>query len=106
VTPDFVRGDAATLREAATTRGWPGLDAMRGRFALVLAMGDPVRATHLEGNDITAGRVMFATVNADHPAAGIRVINDPVRHESRIRERVTRGLLVRSRADSGTREMR
>lgn len=106
ITPDLIRGDAPTLREAVTTRGWPRLDAVRGRYAFVLDMGDPVRAIYLEGNEVTAGRVMFATVNADHPAAGIMVINNPVRDESRIRELVKRGFLVRTRADAGTREMR
>ncbi len=36
ITPDSVRGDHATLREALATDGWPTLGHSRGKFLLVL----------------------------------------------------------------------
>lgn len=104
--PDDVRGDSATLREAVMSRGWPKLEASRGRFVFVMDEGDPVRGVYLQGAGNLAGRVFFPTVGKDHPAAGIMVINDPVKRGQDIRDLVREGFIVRTRADAGTTEMR
>lgn len=106
ITPDDIRGDHATLREAITTRGWPSLDELRGRFLFVLDEGDPVRERYLSAFPGLRRAAYFVDVPPDSPQAGVMVINDPVKDEAKIRDLVTRGFLVRTRADADTREAR
>lgn len=106
LTPDDVRGEAASLRRAVLRRGWPELDAVRGRFLFVLDERMEVLEGYLEGHDSLAGRVMFATVPEDHPAAAFLILNDPIAQAERIRAAVEAGFLVRTRADADTREAR
>ena len=49
---------------------------------------------------------MFAAVDADHPTAAVLIINDPVAEQARIRDLVSVGFLVRTRADANTVEAR
>ena len=43
ITPDDVKGDAASLREAVTTNGWPLLDDSRGKAMFILLADNEVR---------------------------------------------------------------
>lgn len=106
VTPDLVRGDAETLNSAVLGRGWPPLDALRGRFLWVLDEGDPKRALYAAGHPSLAGRVLFTTSAPGDAESAVLVLNDPVRDEAAIRRRVEEGYLVRTRADAGTVEAR
>lgn len=47
---------------------------------------------------------MFVTVSEDHPAAAFFILNDPVAQETRIRNLVQQGFMVRTRADANTQE--
>jgi hypothetical protein len=99
--PDDVRGADATLRDAVKKRGWPSLDSLRGKFIFCLDNTDAIRARYLEGNPSLEKRVLFASApDAAHPAAGWFKRNDPVRGFEEIRELVTAGFLVRTRADT------
>jgi hypothetical protein len=106
ITPDNIRRDHATLREAVAARAWPTLDELRGRFLFVLDEGDPVRGRYLAAFPQLNGAAYFVDVSASAPEAGIMVINDPVKDEAKIRDLVTRGFLVRTRADADTHEAR
>lgn len=106
LTPDDVRGSSPTLRDAVTSRGWPRVEEAAGRFVFVLDEGRSVRERYLEEFPGLRGGVFFVTADADDPNAGVMVINDPVADEGRIRELVSRGFLVRTRADADTREAR
>lgn len=100
VTPDDLRGEARTLREAVLGRGWPTLAETRGRFVLLLDNEDGVRRAYLEPDAVLSGRLMFVSVGMDHPAAAFRKLNDPVGQFDEIRRSVMAGLLVRTRADA------
>ena len=106
LTPDDVRGDHETLRQAVLERGWPTLGEVRGRFLFVLDESGIKRDAYLEASPTLEGRVMFANVDPSHPAAAVRILNDPLRAAEEIRRSVRRGLLVRTRADANTREAR
>jgi len=82
---------------------WPLLDEARGKFLLVLDETGLKQALYLNG---WRDRPMFAAVDADHPAAAVLIINDPVAEQSRIRALVSAGFLVRTRADANTLEAR
>ncbi len=106
VTPDLVRGSDATLEGAILARGWPSVGALRGRYLFVLDEGRAVRERYVEGHPSCRGRVFFVTAPPGEPEAAVLIINDPVREQARIRDLVTRGYLVRTRADADTREPR
>jgi hypothetical protein len=106
LTPDNVRGESATLPEALQTRGWPLLDAVRGRVMFALDNEDKIRDVYLEGHPALGGRLLFVSVAETHPAAAWMKVNEPVRDFDRIVHLVKRGFLVRTRADADTVEAR
>jgi hypothetical protein len=106
ITPDSIRGDFETLREAVLQRGWPDLDQVRGKILFTLDNGAPVRDQYLEGHDSLKGRVLFVSVDAMHSAAAFMKINNPVADQEKIRRAVKAGFIVRTRADSPTRHAR
>jgi hypothetical protein len=106
LTPDRVRGSAATLPEALKTNGWPTLEAVRGLVLFALDNEGTVRDLYLEGHAALRGRIMFATVAPTHPAAAWFKMNDPVRSFDRIQQLVHDGFLVRTRADADTKAAR
>ncbi len=106
LTPDDMRGDALTIRDALATRGWPLLEAVRGRIFFALDNEGAVRDRYLGPEQDGRGRLLFVSVPPDHPAAGWMKVNDPVRDFARIEDLVRRGFLVRTRADEELREAR
>jgi hypothetical protein len=105
LTPDDVRGDAATLRDAMDAHGWPTLGETRGRTFFVLHAGGAWRARYLGadgGTDgSTDGRVLFPDAYDDltAPWAAYHSMNDPLADGQRIAAAVALGHLVRTRAD-------
>ncbi len=106
LTPDDVRGDFATLPEALKTRGWPRLDDVRGKVMFALDNEGSIRDRYLEGYPALKGRLLFVSVNPDHPAAAWMKVNDAPKDFDRIRDLVRRGFLVRTRADVDSGEAR
>ena len=105
ITPDDVRGEAATLREAVLASGWPTVGEARGKVLLKIDnRGQSLEYAELSLN--LAGRAMFPDVPANHPAAAMFNKNDPLKQGNEIRDLVRQGFLVRTRADSGTHEAR
>ncbi|MCB1644051.1 MAG: phosphatidylinositol-specific phospholipase C1-like protein [Pseudomonadales bacterium] len=104
-TPDELRGDYATLREAVMA-GWPALDAMRGRILVVLDDSAEKKAFYAQGHPSLRDRAMFTDAPADSDEAAIMVINEPLRDGARITEMVRQGFIVRTRADADTSEAR
>ncbi len=106
LTPDDVRGGAKTLPEALRQRGWPLLDAVRGRVMFGMDNEGTVRDRYLEGHAALEGRLLFVSVPATNPAAAWMKRNDPVRDFDEVQALVRSGFLVRTRADSGPEQAR
>ena len=106
VTPDLVRGDADSLERAVLERGWPLVDDVRGRYLFVLDEGGATRDRYLRAFPDLRGATYFIGARPGNANAAFFVINDPVRAADQIRALVQRGYMVRTRADSGTREAR
>lgn len=106
LTPDQLRGDFDTLREAIQTRGWPRLADCRGKILFALDNEGAVLNRYLEDHPSLRGRVMLASVAPDHPAAAFRKLNDPERQFDEIQRSVRAGLIVRTRADANTSQAR
>ncbi len=82
---------------------WPSLAELRGKFLLLLDEGQEKQNAYLSA---VSRPVMFLNLPADDPRAAIRVLNDPIGDAEAIRKALSRGQLVRTRADADTREAR
>ena len=104
LTPLDVQGSAATVRDAVAGIGWPQVDDHRGKVVFLLDNEGDSRDRYLETT--REDRLLFVSVDRGHPAAAWMKRNDPERQAEDIRDLVAAGFLVRTRADSGTRESR
>ena len=59
VTPDDVRGTSATLSGAIATKGWPTIDATRGKVLFTMDNGGVYRDRYRAGHPVLEGRVIF-----------------------------------------------
>lgn len=100
LTPDDVRGEAKTLREAILDRGWPTLGEARGKVLFFVDDSGPWRERYTRGNTSLDGRLLFVDSSPEDPFAAVRVLNDPIAQADEIADSVKAGLLVRTRADS------
>lgn len=106
ITPDEVRGDAATLAEAVTSRGWPTLKAAQGRIYILFDVRSAVSDAYRAGHPSLRGRAMFGWYPAGEPESAIEIVQDPLVDGARIRDWVKSGLIVRTRTDANTVEAR
>ncbi len=106
LSPDDLRGPFDTLPEAIKARGWPSLEASRGKVLFALDNEGPVLDLYLAGHPALRGRAMFASVEPGQPAAAWMKRNDPIQDFEAIRKLVKDGYLVRTRADADTAEAR
>ncbi|MDZ5650595.1 phosphatidylinositol-specific phospholipase C1-like protein [Nitrospirillum sp. BR 11828] len=108
ITPDRVRGDAATLNAAVRTHGWPSLEEARGKVVFLLDQRN-ISARYLEGHPSLKGRVAFTNAQlgpdgaASDDAAFIEMNDGP---GEAITTLVRQGYLVRTRSDADTKEAR
>lgn len=102
ITPDDVRGDAPTLEEAVLTRGWPRLDAVRGRVLVILHEGGDNRELFCRGRPSLEGRAMFVRSAPGRADAAALVVDRP--DAARIEALVRKGYYVRTRVDAGLRQ--
>lgn len=106
ITPDQVRGDFESLEKAVLAGNWPELDAVRGRFLFVLDESEEKIRRYLTEKPELKNAVLFVNLKEGNPEAGFRIINDPVSNETYIQELVRKGYIIRTRADSDTKEAR
>lgn len=102
LSPDDVRGNAATLRDAVTRGRWPRLPEARGQVLFVLDDKGAKRDTYRTQVPDLADRSVFVDVPADDPDAAITIANNPLADGDRIRSLVEDGFVVRTRADADT----
>lgn len=107
ITPDSVRGDAASLREAVLGGGWPDLSKARGKVFFALDERPEKVEVYMRGNTSLQGLPMFVnSISEDSEHAAYFTINNPIRDQERIRNAVKAGFIVRTRADANTEEAR
>jgi hypothetical protein len=99
-TPNELQGDHANLRDALAADGWPTLGAVRGHIMFTMDNTGTFRDSYV-APDLN-GRLMFPDSSPDDPFAAIAVINDPISGTDAIAAAVAAGMLVRTRADSGS----
>ena len=107
ITPDDVRGNFPTLKEAVIENGWPSLATARGKVFFALDEGPEKVKIYSRGNASLQGLPMFVNSvdeQADH--AAYFTMNNPLQDRARIRAAVKSGFIVRTRADANTIEAR
>ncbi|WP_419255309.1 phosphatidylinositol-specific phospholipase C1-like protein [Caulobacter sp. ErkDOM-YI] len=106
ITPDRVRGQHATLREAVLAKGWPKLGASRGKVFFALDETPEKVAFYRAARRSLEGRAMFVNTDEASPAAAYLTLNDPIAQKDRIAAAVKAGFIVRTRADADTQAAR
>lgn len=102
ITPDDIKKNSPTLREAVLSGGWPTLGASRGKILFFVNDGAKFREAYTRGQTSLDGRLMFAeAASPEVPYAATLIYNDPVADRAAIESAVKAGFLVRTRADSG-----
>ena len=100
ITPDEVRGKFSTLNKAIRTTGWPSLYKSRGRFIFALDNQGKELDSYLKLHPQLKGAILFVSSPPGRPESAFLKINDPIRNHSLIKEKITEGYLIRTRADS------
>ena len=106
ITPDDVRGDFESLEKAVLTKGWPSLNNVKGKFLFVLDEKEERINKYLLDHESLKERVLFVNSKEGNPEAGFRIVNNPVKELAYIKELVSKGYMVRTRADASTKEAR
>jgi hypothetical protein len=106
ITPDEVRGKYKTLNSAVLHGNWPKLKNARGKFIFILDEIGPKRNMYIAGHPSLKGRVFFADAKPGTPEAAIHIMNDAKKDKALIKALVKKGYIIRTRADSDTREAR
>ena len=104
ITPDDVRGDAATLEAAVLETGWPTLADSRGKILLTMTAEGAIRDLYTDGRASLEGRPVFTSSEPGRADAAFMRFDDPT--EAGLTEAVLAGYLVRTRTDSPTDDAR
>lgn len=104
LTPDMVRGKYKSLESAVLHDNWPTLKEAKGKFVFVLDDSGSKRDMYIAGHPSLRGRMMFANALPGTPEAAFLIRNNAKAAE--IPDLVKKGYLIRTRADSDTREAR
>ena len=104
VTPDDVRANYPTLKDAVVAGNWPAIKDARGKFIFVLDESPEKVAKYVFNHPSLAGRMMFANTAAGEPEAAILIRNNP--EKDKIEELVKQSYIVRTRADADTKQAR
>jgi hypothetical protein len=103
ITPDEVRGDAATLVEAVHEDRWPTLAKARGRVIFLMDQKS-VGPLYTQGHPSLRGRILFTNAEPGAPDTAFIEQNEGTRDA--IDALVKQGYLVRTRADENTEQAR
>ena len=98
ITPDVVRGSSATLEAAVLSRGWPMLEAARGKIVFLFDQ-ESVTPLYATGRPSLEGRMIFTNAKPGSPDAAFVKMNDAL--SPQISELVKKGYLVRTMSDGG-----
>ena len=103
ITLDNIRGNSESLEDIILNDGWPTLGDSRGKVMFGLDNQGRVMADYIAGHPGLKGRILFVEANPGTPEVAFLGINTP---NPEIEIRVWQGYLVRTRADTDTRQAR
>jgi hypothetical protein len=101
ITPDDIRGDAATLEEAVLAGdAWPTVGEARGKIMFSLVDTGATRDVYVGDATSLEGRLMFTSSEEGRPDAAFIRVDDPIAEADRIATLAKAGYLIRTRTDS------
>ncbi len=103
ITPDEVRGNAASLADAVHAGNWPTLAKARGRVVFLMDQSH-VGPIYTAGHPALKGRILFTNAVAGAPDAAFIEQNGGTK--AAIDDLVQQGYLIRTRTDEGTEQAR
>jgi len=106
ISPGDVKGRSPSLAAAVRKGRWPTLREARDQVVFVLDDKGAKREAYRAQVPDVDDRVVFVDVPPSDPDAAMTVVNDPIGDAARIRDLVTQGFIVRTRADADTVEAR
>jgi len=106
IEPDDVRGRFDTLEQAVLADRWPTLARSRSKVMFSLINQGQIRNDYVADHPSLENRVMFTTSEPGQPDAAFFNIDDAVTDGDQIAELVSKGYVVRTRADIDTIEGR
>ena len=106
ITPDEVRGSFPTLNQAITHNHWPKLGDARGKVMFVMIPSNNEREAYLGLYPGLQGATMFVFSQPGNPETAFVQMNEPVANLEQIKNLVTSGYMIRTRADADTYEAR
>ncbi len=106
ITPDDIRGNYKDLESAVIAGNWPLLEDVRGKFLFVLDENEEKIDRYLSAKPGLENAVLFVNKKEGNPTAGFRIINNAEKDEAYIRDLVKKGYMIRTRADSDTKQAR
>jgi hypothetical protein len=99
--PDDITSGYASVREATAAKGLAPLSQARGKLLFVFFGAERHVRSYAAGNPTLAGRMMFAS-SRDFDAPYASIVNvDRAEQAGKLEAALSRGLLVRTRADRG-----
>lgn len=106
VTPDDVRGAYPTLEAGVLAHNWPTLKSARGKFVFLLltALDTNGLSAYHQGRPNLEGRVAFLRSKPGQSFAAFLLLDNANMRGEEIKALVTKGYLVRARADIETYE--
>ncbi|WP_326981628.1 phosphatidylinositol-specific phospholipase C1-like protein [Chryseobacterium sp. MYb264] len=105
ITPDDIRGSYKTLNEAVLNKNWPKVKDSKGKFLFVLDNNSENRDLYAKGHPSLKGRMIFTNSTPGTPESAVLFMNEP-KDNSKIKELVKQGYIIRTRADADTMEAR
>jgi Phosphoinositide phospholipase C, Ca2+-dependent len=106
IIPDDIRGNSVTLEDAVLKKGWLKMSKARSKFLFVLDEGKTKTDEYIKNHPSLKGRILFTNSAVGSPEAAFLIMNDAIKDLEKIKENVKKGYIVRTRADSDTREAR
>jgi len=98
ISPDEIRGNYTTLREAVLAGNWLHLKEARGKVVFIMEGG--LVNFYEQGHPSLQGRACFTYADPASDEAAFVILNGAVSNETEITQRVQEGFIVRTRADS------
>ena len=100
ITPDDVRGDAATLEAAVLDRGWPTIGESRGKVLFSLVDTGASKDVYTADAPSLEGRLFFTSGTPGEPDAAFVRVDDSTEDGEDLQRFAEAGYLIRTRTDS------
>jgi hypothetical protein len=100
ITPDDVRGDAATLEAAVLDQGWPTIGESRGKVLFSLVDTGDSKDLYTADAPSLEGRLFFTSGTPGEPDAAFVRVDDSIEDGEDLQRFAEAGYLIRTRTDS------